>query len=161
MKVLFLTILTGLITVSAEEAIVLRRPIPNRLLKQGEARLTRDENGSRIRIDLNTRHLARVERKILAGEKQNWPESADSRRFQDALTQACRTAASAEGKVPFLIEWSFTPETTGSVRLKWTGGETILDDLDPAYIRENMILILMDQFSLKRANAEKTLFPEY
>lgn len=155
---LFLLLLNGL-TVSAEQQTVLERPIPNRMLQQGVARLMQDKNGCRIQIDLNTRHLANVESKILSSETQNWPGSVDSRRFQAALEEACRSVGSTRGKVPFLIEWSFSPDTTGSVGLKWTGGETILDNLDPGYVRENMILILMDQFDLDRADAEKTLFP--
>ncbi|MDA3873149.1 MAG: hypothetical protein PF795_04240 [Kiritimatiellae bacterium] len=158
MKVLFgILIFLGL-GLRAEERILLRSAIQNQLFTQGEATLRQSENRSQIRIDLHTRHLGRVEATILESEQKNWPDSADSHRFQTALHEACKAAQNgSSGKISFLIEWTLTDEKTGQVRLVWSGGEQTLKDLSPDYIRRNMSLILMDQFDLTQAKANAFL----
>jgi hypothetical protein len=158
MRILTVILILTSLGLSAQEQILLKQPIPNRILRQGEATLLQTRNRTRIRIELHTRHLTRIEAKIISSEQQNWPDSADSLRFQTALIEAFTAARTeSEKKVSFLIQWTCTADQTGDVKLVWSGGERILEDLSPNYIRDNMQFILMDQFDLNRVQAEKFL----
>lgn len=154
MKRLLLLLCLGVVQA---ETVIRTAPIPNRLLRQGDALLLESADGTRfVRIDLHTRHLARVEAKIIESESQNWPGSPDSAAYIDALRTLCRQARATRtgGPVSLLIDWHPRHVTL-------TRGETTLhlSALSPDYLRENLILILIDRFNLSREDALHLLTP--
>ncbi len=138
------------------DTILRSAPIPNRLLRQGDALVLDTDNGARLlRIDLHTRHLARVEAKIVEAESLHWPESPHSAAFRAALRAATVEALrDAEGPVAFRIDWS--PD---SVLISHGDRSIPVPGLSPDYIRENRILIAMDRFDIDRPTAEHLLTP--
>ena len=145
------------ISVAASEEVVLKTaPVPNRLLRQGDAVYFRDGETLGVRIVLNTRHLDRVKEKILESEKKNWPDHPDSSRYCAALTQACQQALTAgSGKIPFTIEWRVDPNETGTVHLKWRQGTQTLRGLSADYLKQNFALILEDRFGIESRGEKK------
>jgi hypothetical protein len=134
---------------TAEETVLREAPVPNRMLRQGTAVHFRDGSEEGVRIAFHTRHLPRIEEKILESERTNWPEHPDSLRYREALSDACRKALeTGSGRVGFTIEWRTGPEGGGRVTLSWTGGELVLKDLDPDYVSKNLTLILEDRFGI-------------
>ena len=152
---LFLAFFT-LADAASEEVVLKTAPVPNRLLRQGDAVYFRDGETLGVRIVLNTRHLDRVKEKILESEKMNWPDHPDSSRYCTALTKACLEALTdGSGKIPFTIEWRVDPNETGTVHLKWRQGAQTLRGLSPDYLKRNFALILEDRFGIETPGEKK------
>ncbi|MDF3128593.1 hypothetical protein P0Y35_05245 [Kiritimatiellaeota bacterium B1221] len=135
----------------AEERVVQSAPIPNRILRQGDALLIQPEFGPRfIRIALTTKHLGKVENKIIAGEKQNWPDSKDSARYLKALRELCAQAVES-GEKPVILTINWHPDR---VELLYQDRSITLDDLSADYLQKNLRLILIDRFDLSSDEAE-------
>ncbi len=156
--ILHLCILLSLSMLHAGDGFrVLRKePIPNRLLRQGDALLIRDDTYVGVRIDLNTRHLERVCTKILSSEQTNWPNHAGSQAYQFAL-QATEPLRQQGGKHTLQIDWLITTNGTGIVELRTADQCQTLRDLPAAYLHQNLILILKDQFGLSISEATQIL----
>jgi hypothetical protein len=151
-RLLFLSLWAGLLF-AQEETVVHRRPVPNRLLKQGEAQVIEVANGARfLRLDFDTKHLRRIEKAIRNAEQTNWPESADSTAYLEALNRMCETALQhADGPVSLVLEWR-----DEEVRLVQDDQEERLP-LASEYLRENRLLILMDRFGVSKEEAKELL----
>lgn len=156
MKCLPLLLLLSALGISRAETVLRQSPIPNRLLRQGEALLIEADDTTRfVRIDLHTRHLDRIEAKIIESETRNWPDSPDSTAYIEALRRVCREARAAQkGPIALRIDW--TPD-----RVTLAQGESVthLDTLSPEYLRENLVLILVDRFALTPDAARTLLTP--
>jgi hypothetical protein len=146
---------------SAEETVLKTAPVPNRLLRQGDAILfTRDQDKG-VRIELNTRHLNKVRKKIIESEKTHWPDSADSLAYQTALNTACDEALkNGKGVLKFTIEWIRHPDGNGTVYITSEEDTQTLTELSPAYLEKNMIFILIDRFDLTQTEAKALLTPD-
>lgn len=144
--------------IKAEDTVLKTAPVPNRLLKQGEARLITRGDAIGVRIHLHTRHLETVRDRILATETANWPEHPASVRYREALSAT--TAAmleSGNGKLRFQIEWFLRKDGSGYVRI---GNETHhreLADLPINYLKRNLLLIMADRFDLTEKEAQALL----
>lgn len=144
----------SLLPVKGEETILQQVPVPNRMLRQGDALLIESGDGIGVRIDLHTRHLKKVEEKILEAETGNWPASPDSQRYLTLLRRACAEAQQlAEGKVAFSIEWWLTSPEKGHVRLRYAGRQADLADLSSAYLQKNLAYIIADHFDMSAGEA--------
>lgn len=139
-----------------EEAVLQKVPLPNRMLRQGDALLIASGEGIGVRIALETRHLKKVEEKILASETENWPDSPDSQRYRASLQRACAAAlAQSTGKIPFTIEWFVSPDSKGVVRL-YFGDEILeIEDFPADYLQKNLAFIIADNFDMTFVEAEK------
>ena len=113
----FLTsLLLGITGLTAAETVLDTAQVPNRLLRQGEARWILREDAVGVTIDLHTRYLKRVRKKILATEKKNWPGNPASRLYCEALDSVTKTLLSTrDGKIPFRIEWFLSADGKGRV----------------------------------------------
>ena len=155
---LFLTLWAAPFLRAGEQARVLRgAPVPNRLLRQGDALMIRKGNRFGVRIDLHTRHLRRVRDKILESETLNWPDHPGSRRYRKALASVTDPLLKQKGKVAFRIDWLLHPDGTGTVTVGNDQERTRLDNLPPDYVKDNLLLILQDRFDLTPEEAEKEL----
>ena len=138
----------------AEEQVIKRAPLPNRILKQGEALLIQPESGSRfMRIALSTKHLAKVESKIIEGEKRNWPNSADSAAYLKVLRDICRQAI-ANGDKPVILTLNWHSDR---VELIYQDKIYPVENLSAEYMEQNLSHILRDRFDLSPAQAKDLL----
>lgn len=153
-RLLTLTTLLSFLSLFGEEVVRMEKPVPNRLLRQGEAQLI--QNGSRVgvRIKLHTRHLTKVQEKIQQGEAANWPGSSESKRYLQNLNALCdEVLAASKGKVNFSIEWMLEADGSGKVKLQSSESKRVLSDLSPEYLKKNLALIMADNFDFSEAEA--------
>jgi len=141
-------------TIHAEDTVVRTAAVPNRLLRQGEARLVRGPRFVAVQIKLHTRHLAKVRDAIAESESATWPDSPDSARYLHALDTSCAQALRAHsGKIHFEIEWRLRANGTGRVRISGGDEDHVLDNLSPDYLKHNLALIMADRFDFSKAEA--------
>jgi len=151
----FLSLWVALSVRAGEEVVVLRSaPVPNRLLRQGDALLIRNGELFGVRIDLNTRHLRKVRSKILQSEQQNWPDHPGSLQYRNALITITDTLLKQNGKVTFRIDWFLKPDGSGIVTVGNETGHQKLETLPADYLKDNLLLILQDRFDLTAEEAE-------
>ncbi len=154
MRFFYLSLIFLQLALPAGEQVIKSAPIPNRILKQGEALLIQPESGPRfMRIALATKHLGKVEQKIIAGEKENWPDSEDSAAYLKVLRQICNQAAvNGDKPVVFSIHWH--PDR---VEFIYQGQVYPVENLSTLYLEKNLQLILIDRFGLSTEEAETLL----
>ncbi|WFB36686.1 hypothetical protein P3T73_02785 [Kiritimatiellota bacterium B12222] len=157
MRVLFVSLILLCFSVHAEESIIARAAIPNRLLKQGEMQLVAPDNAPRfIRIELSTRHLSKVEKKIVEKETLNWPDSPDSLLYLEVLHSLC-TQALASGVQPVVLSIQWHPDR---VSVHYQDQQPVLTNLSPEYLKQNLLLIARDGLDLSAVEAQTLLTPE-
>ncbi len=155
---LVLSVWVALFLRAGEEVEVLRKaPVPNSILRQGDALLIRERERFGGRIDLHTRHLARVRDRILKSEQTNWPRDPASQRYRQALEKITDTLLAQKGKTPFRIDWFLHADGSGTVTLGNDDHRIRIDDLPPEYLRGNLLLILQDRFDLTSGQAAAEL----
>lgn len=153
-RFLLLTLPLWFFSLWGEEVVRMEKPIPNRLLRQGELKVIQNGTNIELRIELKTRHLEKVRDKIIQAETENWPNSADSLQYLKAINATSKTALhTGKGKINFRIIWILQGDEQGSIHLVTDTQKVVLPEFSPHYLKRNMALILADNFDFSEAEA--------
>ncbi|MGA0368463.1 MAG: hypothetical protein ACO3N7_03330, partial [Kiritimatiellia bacterium] len=127
-----LALLLPFFSLFGEEKVLMEKAVPNRIIRQGDLRVKTSGEQLILQIDLQTRHLGRIQKKILQSETANWPESYDSLQYQQTLSKVIETSRPRkDGKTEFFIEWRLGSNGGGSVLLRNAENEVSLTELSP------------------------------
>jgi hypothetical protein len=102
-----------------------------------------------MRIALSTKHINRVEEKIIEGETKNWPDSADSARYLAVLRSICSQAIANKEK-PVVLTMNWHPDR---VIVEHQSQHYPVTGLSSEYLEKNLLLIIQDRFDLSAADA--------
>jgi hypothetical protein len=164
---------------AVDERVVDRAYVPSREQRVGEVRVVKRGAATLVETLLYTKVLSRAVDAIRKKEAANWPAHPDAERYIAALERAQQQiwkrlptdARLADRRQKLWIDFVVAPGASfvalGAFTLEEAQGEVrvlereplALLELEPEYVRRNLLLITADAFHLDAAAAARLLGP--
>lgn len=164
---------------AADDRVVERAYVPSPESRVGEVRVVRRGDAVVVETLLYTKVLSRVVAEIRKKEQANWPDDASSARYVAALAAAQKRIFArlptnqrvADRRQKLWIDFIAAPGVAfvalGAFELAEAKGEVAVRsreplavlELEPAWVRRNLLLITADAFQLDEAAAARLLGP--